>query len=337
MKKERLSMVLIIVIVGAVILLSVGGYLVYTQITKSHKDSQENIQTQELTNEEIETISKSIVGLECLYDEDGDGQWGEDIYGSGIYLSENSITGKNLTEEGFNYNKGYILTNAHVAQLKKMTKEGYNFNFCSIFFNEIQGKYGRYLGMYTYDEKTHFLDDDIDIALLKYPEEIHGEKVEDRPSIPDDVLQSLLLSYYPICSSKGNIFDGVFPDEGIIGQKVYVFGYPSAGAEYQMSDPCFLNKLNPKFPCVGEPELVISERNLIVLDGIISGIDSNGDFYTTAKIDSGISGGLAVSKIDGEICIVGIATWLSGGDYENLGIIQSFWKIKNVLTASPIE
>ncbi len=326
--KENWIKILIIVIIFMAISSIVSLYL-----SGTFQSSKTKIN--ELTNEEMKTISKSIVMLECLYDDDDDGDWEDKVYGSGIYLSENSITGNNLTEEGFTYLDGYVLTNAHVAQLKKITREGWNFNFCDVMLNESIKNGDTWLGtiigagQFSYNEKTHFLDKNIDIVLLKYPEKLQNRPVE-KPNMSDSILKSLLLKNYPVCASAK-----------IIGEKVYVFGYPSSAFEYETLkqqreryiengwDTNILDKLSD--------DISVSKRNLIILDGIISGKDSNGDYYTTAKIDAGSSGGLAVSKINGEICIVGIPTWVSGGEYENLGMIQSFQKIKDVLVAFPLQ
>src|SRR3990172_8645015 len=89
----------------------------------------------------------------------------------------------------------------------------------------------------------------------------------------------------------------------MVRNKVYVFGYPTSAL-----------KMNT----------YKEEHNLIITSGIISGVDGNGNYYTDAKIDSGNSGGLAVSKIDNKICLAGIPTWVSQGNFENLGIIQPF-------------
>ncbi|MEA3463864.1 MAG: hypothetical protein U9R14_02215 [Patescibacteria group bacterium] len=112
-----------------------------------------------------------------------------------------------------------------------------------------------------------------------------------------------------------------------MGTKIYVFGYPGNADDYILSSSF-----------VGRMSGVISEedideynksRNLIVTEGIISGKSENG-YFTTAKIDTGNSGGIAVAKENGKICIVGIPTWISVGELDNLGIIQP---IKNIYKA----
>ena len=307
----KLSIILVVLLIG----FSVFYYLV---IFPSKKGNDEQLitlgESENITQEEIKEVLKSIVNLECLYDEDGDGQWDDEVYGSGTFIYKDLIKGES-PDKAFDYHDAYVLTNGHVAQLKEITKEGYNFNFCSVFLNTIQGEHGSYLGQYIYDTKNHFLDDELDIALLKYGDILHGEKIEGRPSMPDDILESVLLKNFPFC-----------PEDKIIGSRVYIFGYPGAAFEYMTPE-----NVKEKFPFIPEEyvtnEPILSERNLIVSDGIISGIDSYGDYYTNAKIDAGMSGGLVISKMNGEVCIVGVPTWVSEGAYENLGMIQPIQKI----------
>jgi len=58
--------------------------------------------------------------------------------------------------------------------------------------------------------------------------------------------------------------------------------------------------------------------NLTITDGIISSFDDNNNILTTAQIDSGNSGGLAVSQNG---CFLGIPSAVVSGNYQNLGII----------------
>jgi len=85
-----------------------------------------------------------------------------------------------------------------------------------------------------------------------------------------------------------------------IGDKVTVFGYPSFGG-----------------------------KSLTVTDGIVSGIDAGPIYKTSAKIDQGNSGGIAV--LNKKRCMLGIPTWLSSGALEGLGYIQSWTMISSVL------
>jgi S1-C subfamily serine protease len=85
-----------------------------------------------------------------------------------------------------------------------------------------------------------------------------------------------------------------------IGDRVTVFGYPSFGGD-----------------------------SLTVTDGIVSGIEytAYGPIYkTSAKIDRGNSGGLAIDN--NSKCGIGIPTWATSGAFDGLGYIQSWDMIK---------
>lgn len=85
-----------------------------------------------------------------------------------------------------------------------------------------------------------------------------------------------------------------------IGDRATVFGYPSFGGD-----------------------------SLTVTDGIVSGIEytAYGPIYkTSAKIDKGNSGGLAIDN--NSKCGIGIPTWATSGAFDGLGYIQSWDMIK---------
>jgi len=70
--------------------------------------------------------------------------------------------------------------------------------------------------------------------------------------------------------------------------------------------------------------------NLTVTEGVISSFDENGFILTSAKIDSGNSGGLAV---DERGCMLGVPVAVSEGVYENMGVIISTDLILNFVDA----
>lgn len=292
--KNNWFKILIIVIFVAII----GGvfYWFMPRIFKVANKPHETT-SGELTNEEINEISKSIVSVECFIDFNNDGYVQDDefVYGSGTYIHRSLIDGKGR-RESFNHLDGYVLTNGHVAELEPITD--FDPNLCEA---SLSGSFLKdWIGAFFYDKNTHFLNDTLDIAVLKTKMYHDGTPV--KYSLDDETLKGHLLKNYSFC-----------PKDKIIGSKVYIFGYPITGGEYK--------------------KLLSSDilvRNLIVSTGIISGMDSHENYYTDAKIDSGSSGGLAVSKINNEICIVGIPTWVSGGDFETLGMIQPFRKVLNI-------
>lgn len=67
-----------------------------------------------------------------------------------------------------------------------------------------------------------------------------------------------------------------------------------------------------------------------ITNGIISALNSAlpyTDYYISAKIDSGNSGGIASSKDENGLCVLGIPTWLSVGNYETQGIVQNIHNV----------
>jgi S1-C subfamily serine protease len=58
--------------------------------------------------------------------------------------------------------------------------------------------------------------------------------------------------------------------------------------------------------------------DLTVTEGIVSSIDSDGSILTSAKVDAGNSGGLAV---DQRGCMVGVPSAVQEGKFQNLGVV----------------
>jgi S1-C subfamily serine protease len=69
-------------------------------------------------------------------------------------------------------------------------------------------------------------------------------------------------------------------------------------------------------------------------NGIISGYDTSAagapNYFVSAKIDNGNSGGIALAKDSSGLCVLGLPTWLTVGNYETQGLVQN---IANVLPA----
>jgi len=75
-----------------------------------------------------------------------------------------------------------------------------------------------------------------------------------------------------------------------LGEKIIVLGYPTYTGGY----------------------------NLTITEGVVSSYTDDGFISTSAKIDSGNSGGLAVDKNG---CMVGVPTAVIEGDYESIGLV----------------
>jgi hypothetical protein len=51
------------------------------------------------------------------------------------------------------------------------------------------------------------------------------------------------------------------------------------------------------------------------------------NFFVSAKIDSGNSGGIALAKDGQGVCTLGLPTWLTVGNYETQGLIQNIMNL----------
>ncbi len=66
-------------------------------------------------------------------------------------------------------------------------------------------------------------------------------------------------------------------------------------------------------------------------NGIISGYDTSQkgepNYFVSAKIDNGNSGGMAIAKDTSGLCVLGLPTWLTVGNYETQGLVQNILNI----------
>lgn len=202
-----------------------------------------------------------------------------------IYCSYGSYG--SVTGSGSYLKNGQVLTNAHVLINEKLilaSRSGPT--NCLVQFPDFES--GLAAGGYnlSLENAKGTLEDNLDVGIATLGAQIAG--------------QTLNLSERAL---KLNICDGSIPE----GTKVFIFGYPSSAA--------------------GTP---------IVTEGIISGkkgilfYDKTGvlrntyDYYVSAKIDAGNSGGVAAIKRNGAACFVGLPTWVNDGVHDSLGIVQSF-------------
>lgn len=112
------------------------------------------------------------------------------------------------------------------------------------------------------------------------------------------------------------------PAKMAIGSPVVAIGYPAYGIKY-------VDLYNQGF------KQYVSYR--IISDGIISGYDASVEkpqgnlpsqnYFVSARIDSGNSGGIALSKNENGLCVLGIPTWLTIGNYETQGIVQNIYNV----------
>lgn len=149
-----------------------------------------------------------------------------------------------------------------------------------------------------------------DRCLIALPDEATGQPKEfylAKPEITKD-----LSKQYDIAILR---IDSVYTDKD--GK---TWGtYPKTFPELQGNSNCAKGhiKLGDSLKIYGYP-VTSGGYNLTVTDGVVSSFNSDGTILTSAKIDSGNSGGLAV---DYEGCFIGIPSAIVQGNYQNLGVI----------------
>lgn len=127
------------------------------------------------------------------------------------------------------------------------------------------------------------------------------------------VIVPKLSKKYDVATLK---IDGSYTDSngktwGIYPTTFQAFSLPSK------CDPSSPSKLGDSVRIYGYP-VTSGGYNLTITDGVISSFADDGNILTSAQIDSGNSGGLAV---DQNGCWLGIPSAVVSGNYQNLGVI----------------
>ncbi|MEK7109684.1 MAG: trypsin-like peptidase domain-containing protein [Patescibacteria group bacterium] len=142
------------------------------------------------------------------------------------------------------------------------------------------------------------------------PEEMYWARPIVIPELSDEYDLAYLEIYDAFVDEDGEVrgryprtFQSIFADENKhddicqfrknkLGDPIRIFGYPQTSGGFYLT----------------------------ITDGVISSFSDEGVILTSAKIDEGNSGGLAV---DQKGCMVGIPVAVSEGKYQNLGVIIS--------------
>jgi len=130
------------------------------------------------------------------------------------------------------------------------------------------------------------------------------------------------MSWLPIQNLNYNLsFLRKCPTQMSLGSPVIVIGYPAFSLTSVMWEGKKLGEQTVR----------------TVTNGIISSYDSSEvqpfgslpypNYFVSAKIDSGNSGGIAFSKDSNGLCLLGVPTWISLGRYETQGIIQNIHNV----------
>ncbi len=105
-----------------------------------------------------------------------------------------------------------------------------------------------------------------------------------------------------------------------LGSSVAIIGYPAFAKQVDYSQG---ERVTSYFRTVTNGIISAHDRSLGILQ---AGLPAP-NYLVSNKIDSGNSGGIALSKDSGGLCVLGIPTWLTLGNYETQGIIQNIHNV----------
>jgi len=330
--------ILIAIIVGVVVI-SGGSYFGYTQFKNYQtRQAEREKQSQELTDEQQKALAEAqriieeskkltgeiksenqekneeISGLQKELETEKSKPTDLTIRASEIEPYLNGIVEvscKNSEGSGSLWNLGgqySVLTNYHVV------KTPYSDGSCRVEFRDIDAEYGvsgkggGFYQIYPSTTKSWNIFTDIAFMGLNKQEVCDANGLNCFESKPIENL-NYRLSFLNKCSSKTPI-----------NTPVVILGYPAFG------------KTNFSFEGFEG-----NQSNLIVSNGVVSGYDDSSkqplgnlpysNYFVSAKIDSGNSGGIVLSKDKNGLCVLGIPTWLVLGNYETQGVVQNIHNI----------
>lgn len=212
------------------------------------------------------------------------------------YGKDDSIGSAVLWKVG---NKYAVFTNRHVFEGKER---------CILTIGQSPDDLDRF-GYYSLETLTPYTWNSVSDFGFFYLSNEQKNKIKgnDHSASIEDLNYS--VSELPLCVNKAKQ-----------GNKVYIIGYPQFGVTH------------PTIPEFGR----VQQSNRLVNEGIVSGYaDSpiiggyirDPNYFVSNKIDSGNSGGIALSVENDEFCVLGMPTWLNIGNYETQGIVQN---IRNI-------
>ena len=143
------------------------------------------------------------------------------------------------------------------------------------------------------------------------------------------VITPTLSQEYDVATLK---IDGSYTDASGTTWGIYPTTFPA----FTLPSTCnrdTQSQLNDSVRIYGYPE-TSGGYNLTVTDGVISSFADDGSILTSAKVDSGNSGGLA---IDQNGCWLGIPSAVETGNYQNLGVIIPGSVVENFLSGVPAK
>ena len=162
---------------------------------------------------------------------------------------------------------------------------------------------------------------------ITIPDPVTGQFAKIYNAAP--VITPTLSEEYDVATLK---IDGSYTDASGTTWGIYPTTFPA----FTLPTTCSTStksQLNDSVRIYGYPE-TSGGYNLTVTDGILSSFADDGSLLTSAKVDSGNSGGLA---IDQNGCWLGIPSAVVSGNYQNLGVIVPGSVVENFLSGVPAK
>ena len=105
-----------------------------------------------------------------------------------------------------------------------------------------------------------------------------------------------------------------------LGSPVAIIGFPAFAEQVDYYEG---RRVVWHFRTVTNGIISAHSRSLDIMQAGLPGLN----YLVSNKIDSGNSGGIALSKDKNGLCVLGIPTWLSVGNYETQGIVQNIHNV----------
>lgn len=277
--------------------------MLLTTFIINDKDNKTELYSANFLSNNLNVLTESVGLVEC---------YGENFYinkdGETFFYRDDEQAYINITAQGSASlwkidNIKYILTNKHVLNKQ---------NHCLL------------------------RSIDLNIPLNNFSEAVYNNNA-DAVFIPieEDKIEKLKRSFprfYSDSDFNGTENQFIFSHENMcdtkesMGSKVYTLGFPA----YTSTTKEYTKTMGEEEKEVGVVGLT---STITISEGIISAYTEDENlpyvnYYTSAKVDSGNSGGIAFMENEKDkLCILGVPTWLNLGDYETGGIIQNIHNI----------
>lgn len=186
-----------------------------------------------------------------------------------------------------------ILTNYHVVSGAKK---------CVMSIDDVNNKNS---GLFTVENSSHSFDESKDVAILNI-----GESLSDKNKNISDYNYNL----FSLRKCPSNI---------PVGSPVSIIGYPSYTRRNTTMNIKDMGNISTVYRATTNGTISGYDTSLLKPAGNLL----NENYFISAKTDIGNSGGIALGKDENGLCVLGLPTWVTVGNYETQGLVQNIANI----------